>query len=409
MQIGRSVQVKENTWGIRAAIELASWKRHWGDSAVAEQLCREVIRLSADRPDTVAAASQPLISSLLDQGRFAEAVRIARPYYEKAWEARGQEPEAAVYWSQLYVRCLRDFGDFETARTTDARAYDLVQERFPALTSGQAIGLLQRFGNFLAERGELMSANRMWRLSAEEARQRLVSKHPDLAATLVPVAGFLVEHGSEQDANELVREILEIQREKLGREHLATTETELLLAEAQEKSGDAAAAISRAREAQQIRMKRLGLDDLNTIDSGIRLARLLRRQQQFEEAEALLREAVGRLRKRLLVTDERWWNAVLELSDLLLEKRDFVSATTVLEAAQDSIQTVYPPRSWRVAEITSRLGLSYSKTGKRIEAQQLLENSSAILTEAFGAVHPRARQARDRLERHLRSRDIPIL
>ncbi len=405
IRIGGRVQVKEHTWGLRAGIELANWKLQWGDPASADQVCRDVIRQAANRPDSVSGTESVLVHALLNQGKFDEAIPFAHRHYERVWNMRHDVPDAAVHWSQVYAQCLRDRGDFKAARTIDAKAFKWVQECLSQPVLDNKMERYQVFGRFLAEHGDLTSADRMWRLSSEEARQHLAPKHPDLASALVPVARFLADHGSSQDAADLFRDILEIQREKLGGEHLATTESELLLADLQEKSGDAIQAISRAREARQTRIKQFGPDDLNTINSSIRLANLLRRQRPFEEAEALMREALSGLQTRLLVTDERLWQAHLDLADLLLEKRDFIAATEALEAAKDRMQTAYPPRSWRVAEITSRLGLSYSEAGRRAEAVSLLESSLAILTDAFGLTHSRTQQASDRLEHAQRRTD----
>jgi hypothetical protein len=88
-------------------------------------------------------------------------------------------------------------------------------------------------------------------------------------------------------------------------------------------------------------------------------------------------------------------------------KPDPAAAETILQTARNELQQALASRSWRLAEVTSRLGQAYSVQRRYSEAEPLLLASLDVLNEAWGPTHVRVRQALDRVLRHYQAASDP--
>jgi predicted negative regulator of RcsB-dependent stress response len=399
MRLGAGRPIKGRRWDWEAAMSLANLKHAQGDVRAAEQLVRDALH-APDNTHLREGAHRTLLPLLLDLGQFQEAVEIARHYYTMFWPQRANDPEVAVYWSQVYAQCLRDQADYGTLRWIETEALAFVRDYLSQRESDLSRGGVRRLAQFLTEQSDFSAAERLWNISLEQSRNAHRPESPALAADLASVAEYFRDRAQFNQAQPLWEETVRISSAQLGSDHLTTTGVQLQLALTELAMELPEESLARARAAYETRLEAQGADDLRTHAAARTLAQVLLAQKQFDEAEKLLHAAAAFHAQRLPPTDSRLWQAHVDLADLYLAKADYAAAVSFLQSSRDTLQPALAPRSWRLAEIESRLGQAFSTQNRFSEAEPLLFHSFAVLREAWSSADQRFRQARDRLLTH---------
>jgi serine/threonine protein kinase len=151
-------------------------------------------------------------------------------------------------------------------------------------------------GNVYSDLGEYTNAAAMHREALALRKKLLGNENPEVASSLISLAGVLEKQGRLTEAETIYREALAMRRKLFGNEHLAVAEC-LLNLSGLLRQRDPAEAVSTAQEALAISKKLLGDEHPRVAYALHLLAWNVNLQGKSIEAEALSREELAILRK----------------------------------------------------------------------------------------------------------------
>ncbi|MBO0700454.1 MAG: tetratricopeptide repeat protein, partial [Zavarzinella sp.] len=290
-------------------------------------------------------------------------------------------------------------------------------------------------GTFYADEGRYAEAAALLRKALAAKEKDLGPKDPNVAVTLINLAGVLLTNGDAVEAEHLLNRALEILKATDNETHPYAIIARNMLAEAYRGRGRPAEAEKLARATLKQLEDKLGTAD--NVKSGVeiagclvRVASALKDQVKYQDAEAAARRAValrekylepghsdtvatwtllagilrasGRLdeaemlyRKAKSATDSRFGKAhpkaaeaARDLAVCLTEKGDFAVAEALLADARRALagdKKADPFASRRLDHATAEL---YRETGRLDEAEPLYYASVKAAVEKFGPAHP---------------------
>jgi len=321
---------------------------------------------------------------LVDSGEVDEAERILVAARE-ALAAAG--PEHVVSWATA-TNSLADVarvrGHHEAAKKLNEIALAAVRS-----TDGEAADSIE--ANVLIDLGA-MDLELMMIESAEErireglALQRIVlgDNHPTIARTELKLAKVLAEKGEVDTADRLFRASLETTREVFGERHIRVAvvlhnygfhlmdrnpgQAEIYLQEAVEILEERGNDVAVARALDVLAAAQMDLEE-------------------YDRAETNFNRSLE-LRRRTLPDDHPdIAQSINNLGSLYMRSHQYDRAVTMLERALDQYRQVLGDRHPQVVVVTYNLGSTLSDAGRLEEARVRLESSWSVATEVFPKGH----------------------
>jgi len=287
--------------------------------------------------------------TLLEQGRYEEAARVARLAAAEAEDTRGADSIEVADALCVLSEALRKDGKGEEAETREAidRALRIQRKRLPPYDLRIAASL-NALGILLKDATDYAGA----RSAHEEAlriREKVLGKdHPDVAASLSNLGNVLMAMGDLNGARPHYERSLEIQRSAFGDHDLR---------------------VARSLNRMAIFLRTMG-DTLGSIPL-------------YEEALAITEEQRGR--------DHPDVAGILSGLAAALERAgDFRGAKERYERALAIRREHLDPRNPLIAHVMHNLAFALLYVGEYADARKLLEEAYGILRAAGRAEHPDA-------------------
>jgi len=222
------------------------------------------------------------------------------------------------------------------------------------------------------------------------------SDHDDVATALNNLAYILHRKGDLASAEPLFREALAIYRRKLGEEHPDVATGAGNLGRVLQGKGDLAGAESLFRQALAVRRRALGEDHSDVAYSMYDLAVVRLDAGDPEEAERLLRDALAIQDRRLPPRDSERGRVLAALGRCLLETGRRGDAEPPLREGLSILADKQPGHLLRF-EAASLAGAALAGRGALAEAESLMVRGYEGLAGAPSAPPLRRAQARNRI------------
>ncbi|MCA9750691.1 MAG: tetratricopeptide repeat protein, partial [Gemmatimonadetes bacterium] len=351
-QFRRSGRSRDAVQALLNRADVAHWQARAAD---AEALCRESLALAeAELPaDDVLrrTARSSLATALIDQGHYEDA---AREYDValRAAQAAHDEPDAEVaqLWMEVGV-VRRALGDYPGAAEAAEEALRIARQAEPGggLKTARILGSLADILDEVDRPDEAAQAGR----EAVEMYRRMFGDrgHPELAMTLVNLAGAVRAQGDLEEAIELGREGVDEFTKALGAEHPHVAQS----------WNNLAVTLNRAGHKEEA---------LEAYSSAVRLGRA----------------ALGRGHPRLAPWLANYANA-------LVNRGDYAGAEQIYDEAMEIVRG---PDSEPVANTYVMLGLAnvYRKTNRAEASERLTREAWQIRKDTVGSGHSAELHAR---------------
>ena len=258
----------------------------WAGAASAENA------LSAPELAPELEAQNEKVAGLYSEGRYADALELAREYLDH-WEATlGEEsPEWCSMYSNLGV-LLTANGDMEAAEAAHRRGLACLRRTFPP-ESGDLASALNNYGSHLGFIADFGRAELALEESIRLLRLSLGEDHPYVAITLNNLGVNQQNQGNLVAGERTMRIALERLRASLGEDSPTTATAANNLGRLLAARGEFAEADPLLREALRVRESQLGDEHRHTCIGRRDLGRLMMRQDRPAEAEPHFREALA--------------------------------------------------------------------------------------------------------------------
>jgi eukaryotic-like serine/threonine-protein kinase len=228
-------------------------------------------------------------------------------------------------------------------------------------------------------------------------RQSLGSEHPDVAASLMNLAGVLYDQGDYAGAEALNREALAMRRNLLGNDHPDVAASLNGLAIVLDLKGDYAGAEALYREALAMQRKLLGSEHRDVARSLTNMAGVLYEKGDYAGAEALYREALA-MHRKLLGNDHP--DVAQDLNGLAIVldvKGDYAGAEALYREALAMQRKLYGNEHPLVAQNLGNLADVLDHKGDYAGAEALDREVLAMHRKLLGNEHPSVAQSLNNL------------
>jgi CHAT domain-containing protein len=302
----------------------------------------------ADLTDMLALMKQ--ITALAHQGRYAEAVGLARRLESEAERVTGpQSPLTA------------------TTLVTLAKA-------------------LQAQG----QRTQMTEAETLLRRALAIREKSLGPNHTDVASALETLSQIELKQNRVNDAERDVSRAIRIDENALGPDHLVTALARMQLGNLRHRQMRDAEAIDIFNRALTVfrNPNASGPADLMVATALNNIAEIYRAQGRLQPAEERFVEALS-LEEKLFGADSVHVIAILSnLGELRREQGRLAEAEQLAQRSLTIREKVLGPDHPDVAISLNNLAIVFSKQGRAAEAERLLERAFAIHQKVYGPEHP---------------------
>lgn len=294
------------------------------------------------------------ITSLAKEGRYGEAVGLARKLVGEAEKSAGRQ-------SPL------------TATT------------------------LVVLGQSLQAQGETTEAEAVLRRALAIREKSLGPNHPDVAAVLGTLVQIELGLNRLSEAERDMSRAIAINESVLGSDHLTTALARMQLGNLRHRQMKETEALDMFSRALVVFRKTSGQADIMIPVTLNNIAEVNRAQGRLQQAEASFAEALA-LQEKQHGADSIYLTATLSnLGELRRAQGRLQDAEQLARRALAIREKTLGPDHSDVAASLNNLALVFSREGRDAEAEGLLTRALAIQEKAFGAAHPNAATALNNL------------
>jgi len=335
--------------------------------------------LGNDAPETADTLTQ-LSRVLTGRGEYAEAEPLIREALAIRRQAFGDRtPESARSLEDLGLN-LFDQGNIEGALPLLEDSVAILRESYGDLHPDLAKAI-NNLGFVLESNGNLEEAETLYKESLAMKREMLEDGHPEIAAGINNVAYVLYTQGDYAAAEPMYRELIDMERARLGYAHPEVAASMSTLAYLLYDKGDRPGALRIARDALAIRRAALGSKHPDIASSLNTIAMWATEEGSLVEAESMLRESVVMNTELLGATHPRTAWASALLARVLSRGGSAAEARTVAASAHEALATALTEDHWRTAVAASAEGEALVALERYADAEPLLVNSYAVLSQ----------------------------
>ncbi|HVU69364.1 MAG TPA: helix-turn-helix transcriptional regulator [Ktedonobacteraceae bacterium] len=316
---------------------------------------------------------------------------------------------------RLVQTVLREQMDEETRRSWAARAVQLVERAFPAVsfTSWEicqrylphaltcvefieqlhlihpaALSLLNKAGSYLRERAQYLEAERLLTNALMLSETTLPADDPLLAESLNNLGLLAHDQGKYLRSEALLQRALTIYKQALGPEHIAVAQCLSNQAENYRVQVKPDQMEALAREALAIREKALGSEHPDVAKSLNQLAALYHGQSKYSLAEPLYQRALE-IRQRALGADHiDVAESLNNLAYLYNALGKYARAEPLYQQALSFCEKHLGAHHMYTAGSLANLAEVYRARGEYTQAEQLHRQALHIREQTLGSNHP---------------------
>jgi len=248
-----------------------------------------------------------------ENGRFPEAVELARMIFEARVETEGAESAQALRAEANLAGMLRTTNQLDEAEVYLHHALAGLEKQ------GEECGpTLFTLAEIQRQQGHKAEADATLQRAIDLTSARWGPDSPDALTVRQTLAKYMFSAGDVAGAAALYREIAGVRECVQGAMHPDTIEVLTKAAECESKI-DPKAALSVLRRLQALCAARFGAEDPATLNVSLTLAWVLKTAGKFDEAEAQFAQAIAGSLRQSLGTPRQYW-ANLQALGIIEEK-----------------------------------------------------------------------------------------
>ncbi|MBK6958450.1 MAG: tetratricopeptide repeat protein [Nitrosomonas sp.] len=369
------------------------------------------------------------VVSLYQQGKYVEAIAIAKQALDIAEKDLGQEHSdvatslnnlAELYRTQgqyekaepLYQRALTirvkalgsdhsdvatslnnlavlyfSLGQYDKAEPLYQRSLVIKEKALGPDHPDVALGL-SNLAVLYNSLGQYDKTELLHQRSLVIREKALGSDHPDVAESLNNLAVLYQEQGQPAKAEPLLQHSLNILEKALGPEHPNVAQSLNNLAMLYRDQGQPAKAEPLFQRSLAIREKALGSEHPDVAQSLHDLAMLYRDQGQPVKAEPPFQRSLAIREKALGSEHPDVAQSLHDLARLYQDQGQIAKAEPLFQRSLVLREKVLGPEHPGVAESLNSLASLYQAQGQIVKAELLHQRALTILEKALGATHP---------------------
>jgi CHAT domain-containing protein/tetratricopeptide (TPR) repeat protein len=333
------------------------------------------------------ASLQTLVSQLLSEAKYTEALAIAERYAALSREKYGEDREeygAAISWLASVYEAQGRYVEAEPLlRRALAIAEKVYGTDYPIVAT-----VLDKLAGVLVNQSHYTEAEPLYKRALAIEEKALGPNHRYVGASLSGLAQLYIQQGRYAEAEPLLRRSLAIFEKALGPEHPDFAAGLSSLAGLYQSQG-------RYAEVEPLLKRSLSIVEAAGTDYPIvaaalqNLAGFYSDQDRYTDAEPLLRRALNILEKALGPENPDTATALGNLAELYRHQGRYAEAEPLYNHSLAIREKVFGPEDLDVAIVLSNLSELYCDQGRYAEAEPLSERALAIREKALGPEHPR--------------------
>jgi tetratricopeptide (TPR) repeat protein len=239
-------------------------------------------------------------------------------------------------------------------------------------------------------------SERLFRESIAMKRRLYGDKHPEIANALENLASVLADKGDLTATEPLYRQALEMWRALVGDAHPEVAMALHNLASVQYDRGDTREALVNQRESLAIFRKVYPHDHPDVAFVLNQIGFWLTMSGDYGEADVDIHEALAMRRRLLGERHPSVASSQVVLATLQVAEHHYPDALETARSASDIYTTALSATHWRTAAAMSAQGAALTGLGRYTEAEPLLTQSEAILSNRDGGAPPVFRTLNER-------------
>jgi serine/threonine protein kinase len=341
-----------------------------GDSARAEQLARDNLRLAqsvSDQESATSGAQSALADILGEQGKWDEAERLINEAYTNEQLRHGRNHPVVIQLLSLIANLAYRKGDYQTAEARYREAAQLAEQalgpRHPNTLSFKAHALLA-----LADGGAAEAAIAEFREQIPIRAEVIGADHPDVLTMRSNYANALRAAGQIDAAEAEIETVFRRRRATLGDTHPDTLSAINVLGVIVSQRKDYAKAEVLFRQASELYLKAKGPTHPETVMTQANYLSALRNLGRIDEAVAGFSELHKRAEQ--VFPADHFFLAVIRghLGLSLMEAKRYADAEPLLKQSFETAQKQFGDDDVRSKTFRARLVDLYTRWGKPDQA-----------------------------------------
>jgi serine/threonine-protein kinase len=294
---------------------------------------------------------------------------------------------------QRFTMNLFQGGDQSVGPADDLRVITLVDrgvQEAHALTGDprSQAEIYQTLGTVYENLGKLDKAEQLLNMSLKQRETLFGADSPEVAESLVAIAGLRDAQARFDEAEKLVRQGLDISKRHLAPNHPAIGKATALLGKILEDRGTYPAAIGVLEEAARLQSTP-GPPSADLAESLTELANSHFYAGNYDISEALNQRVLGMDRELYGEHHPHIADDLINLGAVQYERGRFSEAESFYRQGLDITQSFYGKDHPATASALTMLGRALVSEGKLDAGAEILQQALAIQEKVFGKVHPR--------------------
>jgi CHAT domain-containing protein/Tfp pilus assembly protein PilF len=326
------------------------------------------------------------ITALAQEGRYGDAVALARKLTNEAEKSTGRQSVLTATTLVVLAQTLQAQGEVAEAEKVLARAL-AIREKALGSNHPDVAAVLGTLGQIELSQNRLKDAERDTSRALTINESALGPGNPNTALARMQLGNLRHRQLREAEALDLFSRALEVFKNASGQADIMVPVALNNIAEVHKTQGRLQLAEERFLEALALQEKRHGRDSLYLSSTLNNLGELRRQQGRLQEAEQLARRTLA-IREKALGPDHPDVAASLNNLALVFSRQGRASEAEGLLVRALAIQEkASGPDHPNVATALNNLADAATYLGRKNQTEQLLRRSLAIREKSLGPTH----------------------
>jgi CHAT domain-containing protein/Tfp pilus assembly protein PilF len=326
------------------------------------------------------------ITALAQDGRYGEAVTLARKLASEAEKSSGRQSLLTATTLVVLAQALQGQGETAEAERVLTRAL-AIREKALGPNHPDVAAVLGTLGQIALGQNRLKDAERDTLRAISIDESTLGPDNLNTALARMQLGNLRHRQLREAEALDIFSRALEVFKNAPGQADIMVPVALNNIAEVHKAQGRLQLAEERFLEALALQEKRHGRDNLHLTSTLNNLGELRRLQERLPEAEQLARRALA-IREKALGPDHPDVAASLNNLALVFSRQGRASEADGLLGRALAIQEkAFGPDHPNVAVALNNLADAATYLGRKNQAEQLLRGSLAIREKSLGSTH----------------------
>jgi CHAT domain-containing protein/Tfp pilus assembly protein PilF len=326
------------------------------------------------------------ITALAQQGRYGEAIALARKLTNEAEKTSGRQSLLTATTLVVLAQALQAQGETAEAETVLRRAL-AIREKALGRNHPDVAAVLATLGQIAFSQNRLNDAERDTSRAISIDESTLGPDNPNTASARMQLGNLRHRQLREAEALDIFSRALDVFKKAPGQADVMVPVALNNIAEIYKAQGRLQLAEERFLEALDLQEKKHGRDNLYLTATLNNLGELRRLQGRLQEAEQLARRTLA-IREKALGPDHPDVAASLNNLALVFSRQGRASEAEGLLVRALAIQEkAFGPDHPNVAIALNNLADAQAYLGRKKEAEQLFRGSLAIREKNLGPTH----------------------